>query len=1239
MQSLRASDAAVSAVVGTVLLVTVTLGIGMLVFGLVQESSPDDVETPDQRALPVLSKVDGRTYLVNHGADLALENAMAYLTVDGIEYAVPLEDLAPAEADHTFDGGDRICLSCFYGNGRLDGFRITSGSSIVTVQGDAGATAAALAALPGGPYYGRPATAIPIEGHGVSPNDGPITCQWTGPSGITLASASSCKTSVQSTTQLVGDLTLTVTQGTKTASAKARLVVSSSSLIVDVGPDQRSHVGQAKAMSTRVTGGSGDPACQWMGASGFASSAKCNTAYTPTTAGTYTLTSNVVRGALTGSDAMTMRVAPELNIQLLGPATGAVGFPVTIVGIVTGGFTDTLQCTWFIQPRIPSTSPGCGSTHFTADKAGIYTITLLVDDGAGTKQATFTHTIAGAFSVAAGGPYRTYTNKSVDIATVANVPGACHWMGPAWVSFGDADACDTNATSTLKGNHTIDVWYNTTNGNQMAHARMDVRDPLNITILGPRITDISKVDTKWTLQIKGGFPELMSPIDCGWDFSTPPGGQPLDADCHGTGIEFEGTGAGWLNVTASDTIGNDTDSKPIIIRSMPPTIEFVGPTVSGLDINIMEEADYDLDVIIDDVDSAIKRVYFYESDGGGPASELTACRKNNLGSPPMNVVCNITGRRAYPSGADRTYQYTAVAFADDDGNATAAPINVIVDFNIPPVPILTSPQPNEIFIDPGTWSASATATDQDGTVVKVDFLVDGVKVCTSLSAPFFCQVPYTAMSLGDHTVRARAFDNKNKFGTSDPVPFSYKPSCNVGYPTDDGMGHAYVTHYHRYGQNMDYGNGRLLVSGSWALATPDTSNNNYGFVSICRLQDDKGWYNEYNIYPPTYTYDQLFGYPAAMSPDGSKAAIVTRGIPGGTQNGQNHILFYTLTNNQAFLTSSIDVIGSKEYSGNNQVEIASDGTIVFSDVLYGSKDCGHVWIYKPASHGTNPFQELDPPSTTCVGYSGYYGIDVDMSDDGKRIAIGYYGDSLNQPGSQRQCQWVSDPTPTDPGHQKEVCVDPSTYTASGRQPGFVEVRDYDGSTYALTQTLRSPTFPADPTSTTASSGSGFAVDTFGARLDLSADGKILVAVGFKDASLQKTQGYYFKDYGQGFAYNYAVDDPDPDAKFPGIHLKVSDDGTRVYLGDSLGPISDEKHGRWTMMGFINDAWQVIGSWKTDGSNDELCGAQITGTPDLKNFMVSCPYYSGAYGHAAYGSQRGRIYTYHLDPFSGGYLQW
>lgn len=91
------------------------------------------------------------------------------------------------------------------------------------------------------------------------------------------------------------------------------------------------------------------------------------------------------------------------------------------------------------------------------------------------------------------------------------------------------------------------------------------------------------------------------------------------------------------------------------------------------------------------------------------------------------------------------------------------------DANAPPTVSLTSPVNGAVYTAPATISLSANAGDSDGTVAKVEFFANDVRVGTSASAGSPYTFTWNGAADGVYRITARATDNKGAVTASTEV--------------------------------------------------------------------------------------------------------------------------------------------------------------------------------------------------------------------------------------------------------------------------------------------------------------------------------------------------------------------------------------------------------------------------------------------------------------------------------------
>jgi chitodextrinase len=115
--------------------------------------------------------------------------------------------------------------------------------------------------------------------------------------------------------------------------------------------------------------------------------------------------------------------------------------------------------------------------------------------------------------------------------------------------------------------------------------------------------------------------------------------------------------------------------------------------------------------------------------------------------------------------------YSLTAKATDNAGAvsTSAAVTITVNAtaNQPPDVSIASPANNSTFQSGATITISASASDSDGTVSKVEFFSGTAKLGEDLTSPY--GFTWSNVAAGDYTLKAMAYDNAGAFSTSEPV--------------------------------------------------------------------------------------------------------------------------------------------------------------------------------------------------------------------------------------------------------------------------------------------------------------------------------------------------------------------------------------------------------------------------------------------------------------------------------------
>lgn len=130
----------------------------------------------------------------------------------------------------------------------------------------------------------------------------------------------------------------------------------------------------------------------------------------------------------------------------------------------------------------------------------------------------------------------------------------------------------------------------------------------------------------------------------------------------------------------------------------------------------------------------------------------------------------------------RTFNNLTADELDADFNTTA--------FNTSPTIALTSPVNNATFTAPSNVSLSATASDKDGTVTRVQFYVGNILVGTDSVAPY--GFVWSASTAGTYRIVAIATDNGGYRTTSAAVTITVKAGTTAFLGSDAAQGDAFT---------------------------------------------------------------------------------------------------------------------------------------------------------------------------------------------------------------------------------------------------------------------------------------------------------------------------------------------------------------------------------------------------------------------------------------------------------------
>jgi len=197
-----------------------------------------------------------------------------------------------------------------------------------------------------------------------------------------------------------------------------------------------------------------------------------------------------------------------------------------------------------------------------------------------------------------------------------------------------------------------------------------------------------------------------------------------------------------------------------------------------------------------------------------------------------------------------------------------------------PTVSITSPANNASFAAPATIPINATATaNNSGSITKVEFFVDAIKVGEDLTAPY----SFTATNVlgGSHALTAKATDNDLQTTTSATVNIS------VDGPSGDGYcGEAFSGDY-KYRAETD---GAGIVTFTMHPLTPITGS----LYAIINIKEGSGGFAGYNVTSigPDFTFSRAIANGTAI-----QFYYTYQTPPGGERNSSLNPHSYTVGGN------------------------------------------------------------------------------------------------------------------------------------------------------------------------------------------------------------------------------------------------------------------------------------------------------------------------------------------------------
>ena len=199
---------------------------------------------------------------------------------------------------------------------------------------------------------------------------------------------------------------------------------------------------------------------------------------------------------------------------------------------------------------------------------------------------------------------------------------------------------------------------------------------------------------------------------------------------------------------AASLANNGTPGQPngLATSNQPPLVNITSPAANatfaqGTPITIEAEAS--------DSDGTIQQMEFFANNVA--LCSVTVAPYSCAFTPTALGSLTLTARATDNAGAITTSPAIAIS--------VYPPLQ-------PPVVVITNPIANATFGAGDPVVITADASDSDGIIMQVEFLVDDAVVCTANVPPYTCSL---VPSVGSHNLTARALDSQGYSTTSAPV--------------------------------------------------------------------------------------------------------------------------------------------------------------------------------------------------------------------------------------------------------------------------------------------------------------------------------------------------------------------------------------------------------------------------------------------------------------------------------------
>jgi hypothetical protein len=220
--------------------------------------------------------------------------------------------------------------------------------------------------------------------------------------------------------------------------------------------------------------------------------------------------------------------------------------------------------------------------------------------------------------------------------------------------------------------------------------------------------------------------------------------------------------------------GSPYSNEASVTVNTPPTVSVTAPTNGTI---YLSPANILLSASAVDSDGVVTNVTYFSAG------------TNILGSA-TNAPFGLTWSNVL-SGA---YSLSATAMDNLGGSSNSMPVSIIVSNSLPAV-TLTTPTNAQFYYAPAVISLTASASDANGSISRVDYFYNStIKIGSSTASPY--PVMWTNLTTGNYPLTAVAVDNEGGMATSGVVNIivtNTPPTVSIASPTNNALYQAPAT--------------------------------------------------------------------------------------------------------------------------------------------------------------------------------------------------------------------------------------------------------------------------------------------------------------------------------------------------------------------------------------------------------------------------------------------------------------